>query len=278
MEAKIVNELKEIRSHYRGDKLQSRFSALVTGESGSGKTFLVRTCRLPIHIDSFDPGGTKGLRDLIDSGDVVADTRWESENPLKPTKFAEWKRVTERRLLNGYFNSFGTYVLDSCTTWGQAIMNDVLLSAGQVGQAPRWSHDYVPQKVAMETYIRKLMSVPCDFFLLGHLETQEEVIAVDAKTGVKSKTTQFRLMITGKALITVPLLFDELYVLGTRERSTGLERYILTDAQGKYQARSRLKGTAKLNKEEPADVKAILKKIGFDASDKPKLNLNSTDD
>ena len=68
-------ELNRVRKYYAGDPLQKRFSALVTGETNAGKTFLLRTARLPVHIDSFDPGGTKGLRDMIASGDVVADTQ-----------------------------------------------------------------------------------------------------------------------------------------------------------------------------------------------------------
>ena len=69
-------ELKQVKDYYNGDPLQKRFSALVTGETNAGKTFLLRTARKPVHIDSFDPGGTKCLRDLIKSGDIIADTQW----------------------------------------------------------------------------------------------------------------------------------------------------------------------------------------------------------
>ena len=47
-------ELKRVQDFYKGDKLQKRFSALVTGETNAGKTFLLRTARRPVHIDSFD--------------------------------------------------------------------------------------------------------------------------------------------------------------------------------------------------------------------------------
>ncbi len=80
-------ELQKVKEFYEGDPLQKRFSALVTGETNAGKTFLFRTARRPIHIDSFDPGGTKCLRDLITNGDVIADTRWESDDPFSPTTF-----------------------------------------------------------------------------------------------------------------------------------------------------------------------------------------------
>ena len=99
-------ELKKVRDHYHEDPLQKRFSALVTGESGSGKSFLVRTCRKPIHIDSFDPGGTKCLRDLIDKGDIIADTSWEREDPYDPKRFGEWMKAVDIRLQTGYFEMF----------------------------------------------------------------------------------------------------------------------------------------------------------------------------
>src|SRR4030042_964756 len=90
-------ELQKVRDYYKGDPLQKRFSALITGETNAGKTYILRTARKPIHIDSFDPGGTKCLRDLIVSGDVVADTRWEDDDPYSPKAFAEWMKATDLR-------------------------------------------------------------------------------------------------------------------------------------------------------------------------------------
>jgi len=267
------NELVNLRKHYEGDPLQKRFSVLITGRTGSGKTYLLRTARRPIHIDSFDPGGTKCLRDLIASGDVVADTRWESEDPFAPTAFDKWKGSTERRLAMGYFDHFGTYCLDSATTWGDAAMNDQLKSRSEAGNVPNWGKDYVPQKVAMVNYIKKLMHLKCDFFLTGHLREIEEVLSVDPKTNIAHKRTEYRFFTTGQAVVTIPLLFDELYVLIARETSGGLDRRLLVEAQGKYIARSRLKGKGILNAEEPADIKALLKKIGLPSEDKPKLDF-----
>ena len=110
-------ELKKVKAYYDQDALQKRFSALILGESGAGKTFILRTARRPIHIDSFDPGGTKCLRDLINSGDVIADTQWEKEDPYNPKVFANWMRTIDIRLQTGYFEMFGTYSIDSASTW-----------------------------------------------------------------------------------------------------------------------------------------------------------------
>lgn len=269
-------ELKRVTDYYSGDPLQKRFSALVCGEVGSGKTFLTRSCRRPIHIDSFDPGGTKCLRDWIAKGDIIADTQWEADDPFNPDKFERWMKAIELRFEIGYFEKFGTYVLDSATSWGDAVMNYQLKGQGRAAGVPQHRHDYNPQKVFMVNYIKKLMRLPCDFILTGHLRENEDVIAIDTKTGITKTKLEYRFLTTGQAIVTIPLLFDEIYVLITKDSSNGLERELLVEAQGKYMARSRLKANGKLDAVEPADIKALLRKIGLSDADKPKLEMEAS--
>jgi hypothetical protein len=266
------DELKRVTDYYKQDRLQKRFSALICGPSGSGKTFLLRSCRYPVHVDSFDPGGTKCLSDWIKSGNVICDTRFENEDPLSPKAFALWKQSIDVRIQIKYFDHIGTYALDSSTMWMAAAMNAQQIISGTQGRAPSWNQDYKPVRAEMETYIRKLMSLPCDFILTGHLEKQEELLYKDPKTGIERKNIEYRYMTIGKAEITVPLLFDEVYVMEGKEDSNK-QRLMTIQSQGKYQARSRLKGNGKLNDEEPADIKALLKKIGLSTEDKPKLSM-----
>lgn len=270
-----MSELKRVTDYYNNDKLQKRFSALITGESGSGKTYLVRTCRLPIHIDSFDPGGTKCLMKDIRStdnptGQIIADTTFEKEDPYHPTKFAEWMRTVDIRLRSNYFDMFGTYVLDSASTWGDAAMNYQLGKVDKAGDAPKWNRDYSPQKALMINYIKKLMNLPCDFIFLGHLKMIEEVVGM-TKEGTELKKVKYRFLTTGQATVTIPLQFDELYVLTSKDTSSGLKREMLIDSQGTYIARSRLKGGGKLNSVEEPDIKKLLKKVGLDWKDKELL-------
>jgi len=266
-------ELKRVQDFYKGDKLQKRFSALVTGETNAGKTFLLRTARRPVHIDSFDPGGTKGLRDLIASGDIVVDTRYEDDDPFSPKAYADWKRATDVRFQIGYYNQFGTYCLDSATTFGIAVMNYGLSNKGRSGEAPQMRVDYQPQKIEMTNYFRKLMNLPCDFILTGHLKEMRKVLSIDTKTGVVREEIKFRFYTTGQAVVTIPLLFDEIYVLTGKNDRDGVKREMLIDSLGEYIARSRLKSKGLLNAIEPPDLKALLKKAGFDAEDKPKLQF-----
>jgi len=265
-------EIKKVKEYYQGDPLQKRFSVLITGETNAGKTYLLRTARKPIHIDSFDPGGTKCLSDLIKKGDVIADTQWEGDDPFSPDKFAKWMRAIDIRFQIGYFEHFGTYCIDSATSFGDAVMNYQLADKGREGEAPMHRRDYMPQKTYMTNYIKKLMSIPCDFILTGHLREIRKLVSIDAKTGIAHEEIKYRFYTTGQAVVTIPLLFDEIYVLiGEDGRGRTPRRKLLIDSLGTYVARSRLKATGKLDATEEPDIKKLLKKAGFDANDKPRL-------
>jgi len=266
----IKTDVQKVRDYYKSDPLQHRFSALITGESGSGKSMLAHTCRLPVHIDSFDPGGTKCLREWITKGDIVADTRWENEDPYHPKVFVDWVKETNHRLESGYFDLFGTYMLDSATSFGEAAMGKQLLEAGRPGEAPKFTKDYTPQKIDIVNNIKRFMTLKCDFILTGHLDKVEDKV-LEKQNGEKIVTYKYRFMTTGKATIVIPLMFDELYVLLGKESSSGVTRKLITDAQGTYVARSRLKALGKLDAEEEIDIKKLLKKIGLNWEDKPKL-------
>ena len=265
-------ELKRVKDYYAGDPLQKRFSALVTGETNAGKTYLLRTARRPVHIDSFDPGGTKCLMDLIEKGEIIADTRWENDDPFNPTVFAEWMKATDVRREIGYFDHFGTYCLDGATTFGNAVMGYGM--GDRAGEAPKMRVDYMPQKVHMINYIRKLMNLPCDFILTGHLREIRKLIRIDQKTGIANEEIKYRFFTTGDAVMTIPLLFDEIYVIvGKGEGPEGPRREMLIDSLGTYVARSRLKRNGILDAVEPPDIRALLKKAGLRWEDKPKLEL-----
>jgi len=267
------DELKKVKDYYVGDPLQKRFSALITGETNAGKTYMLRTARKPIHIDSFDPGGTKCLRDLIEKGDIIADTQWEADDPFSPDKFAKWMKATDIRFQIGYFDNFGTYCLDSATTFGEAVMNYQLANMSRAAEVPQHRRDYNPQKVYMTNYIKKLMRLPCDFILTGHLREIKKVISIDSKTGAVHEDIKYRFYTTGQAVVTIPLLFDEIYVLIGEEGRTGPRRKMLIDSLGTYIARSRLKANGKLDAIEEPDIKGILKKVGLDWRDREKLNV-----
>jgi len=274
-ELNVQVEVEKLQKMYKEDPRQRTFNALILGELGSGKTYLFRTCRLPIHVDSFDPGGTKCLRDEIAKGEIIVDSRYESEDPMKPSMFLLWKTELSRRIRENYFNAFGTYCLDGSTSWGEAIMNDQLKKAQIAGKPPRFTKDYNPQKAEIRNYIRKLIDLPCDVIITGHLETLKEARASKEDTTVVS--IKYRYLTTGKGQQILPTLFDEVYVMDPRETSGAPEYRILTNACGTHLARSRLGRGGTFSVHEEPNIKALLKKAGLPIEDKPLFKPKKED-
>lgn len=268
-------ELERVKNYYNQDPLQKRFSAIICGNIGVGKSYLISTARKPIFIDSFDPGGSKCLEPWIKKGDIIVDTTYEREDPYNPTAYREWMKNTELRIQTGFYEQFGTYVLDSLSTFGDAVMNYIMLNAkggSRAGETPMHRRDYNPQKTEIVNRIKRLMSLPCDFFLTSHLKESEDTIGYD-KEGQPIKTEKYRMSITGNAILTIPLQFDEIYVLLGKSGAPGtkVKRELLLDAQGKYIARSRLRSKGRLTEIEEPDIKKLLKKAGLAWEDKPAL-------
>jgi AAA domain len=237
-------------------------SILLTGESGSGKTYLAKSAPFPVLMDSFDPGGTLSVRDEIRKGNIIPHTEFESEDPYNPKIFLEWERTFAERMRDNYFSHFACYWLDSATWWIDCILAAILKKANRAGQAPVWQNDWYPNKIILQNYIRKCQNLPCHFILTAHLMPQKD------KNG---NILNWRPNFSGQAQITVPTMFDEIWLMEREDTSKGFEYHVVTQASGTYNARSRLSGAGILGVEEPANLRAILKKAGVTHEDKPKL-------
>lgn len=271
----IKAEAEKLKTMYQNDPKQKSFNLLLLGESGSGKTTLCSTARLPIHVDSFDPGGTKAWGELVKTGKAIVDARYESDDPTQKTipnpdwgppgvdwAYVVWKKEFERRIKLGYFDHIGTYVLDSCTMWSLSIMNWVLGKAGIPGQAPRFTKDWGPQKIEIQNYIKKMLDLPCDFIMTGHLESDKDEVSGKIK---------YKFMTTGKAEIIVPLQFDEIWTMISEQKGMmDIEYRVLTAKNGAYPGATRI-GFKKFDTFETPNIKELLKKAGRDTTDKPLL-------
>lgn len=119
----------------------------------------------------------------------------------------------------------------------------------------------------------KLMRLPCDFIMTGHLREIRKVLRIDTKTGIINEDVKYRFYTVGQAVVTIPLLFDEIYVILGKEGRDGPDRQMLIDSLGTYVARSRLKSNGKLDAVEEPHIKKLLRKVGLDYNDKPKLEF-----
>jgi len=257
---KKFQELKELYDS-RGD-IKS-FKGMVYSRIGAGKTRLAKTCRLPVLVHSFDPGGTLTLTDDIEAGRVFVDTRFEGENFENPRAFdlliSELRDLERQKV----FEEVGTYVLDSSTTWFDALCNKVLktaLSRNKGHSASLEIQDWGTVLTLATGLIKNILNFPCDVLITGHIQKD-----IDELTGKHLS----QILLSGQSRDKIPLLLNELYVLDTRQTSQGVERYLITQNDGMYQARTRIGREGRFNLYEPPNIMYLLQKAGFEPRHKP---------
>lgn len=259
----IIKEISKIKEFYASRGVGKKFNAIIYGDKGSGKTRILKTARKPVFVDSFDPGGALVLRDEIEAGTIIVDTKWEIEDPSKPTTFAEWDRVWHERRKEGFFDYFATYALDSMTTWSICAMNEVLRKRGRAGSTPQTGagndNDYVLQMLYIENALAGMFSLPCDLIVTAHPDADKDETTGKIFVGP---------LITGKAKLRIPLLFDELYYAKSEATKDSVKYSLLTKLTSTFKASSRLSDKGQLDMYEDPDIKLILKKCGLPYQDK----------
>ncbi len=246
------------------DNKAKKVNFLIVGYKGSGKTHILKTMPQPIHIDSFDPGGSLTLIDEIEEGKVVPDRRWEAENDKQPWAFKAWDDEFLRRLRGGYFDHIGTYVLDSLSLWSDALMNYITSEDSRAGTAP-WQSDYGLQQIMAKTAVKMIGGLPCYTIITAHLDTMKDEITGAIVTS---------LLFPGKGSTKIPLPIDEMYVLETKEvpvagKGMQLQRNLITQPTGKYRACTRMGRNGLFALREEADLGRLIKKAGFPFEHKP---------
>lgn len=278
MSLDIQKEIEEINAMYKASATTKYFRAIIFGDVGSGKTYLQRTCPRPVHIDSFDPGGSKTNKSYIwdpitnKEGFMIADTQFEAEDPKNPTAIVAWDKAYERRKKEGYFESFGTYVLDSLTMFSKAAMNEILKRKHRTDGIPKTGkedNDYILQMALMEPILRDILNLPCHVIITAHPD-----LSTDEDGGGKKIIGP---QVTGQLRMRLPLMVDEIYCAQTAplpptvgSQGAGLRYRLLTKQDGIYRCRSRLAADSKIEMYEDQDIKAILKKADYSTDDKPR--------
>lgn len=268
----IKVEAERLRSLYKENPAKRKLHALILGEKGAGKTYLALTCPKPVLIHSFDPGGTEVLSEAIDAGDIIADTRFEVDSPASPRAFLAWQAEFNHLGQGGVFNDIGTYIIDSTTTLSDCLLWQILAKEGRI--LPNMKTKLDPSAKGMRwvdwgTYLnvfimlsRSLGALPCHTILLGHLGRDKDEVTQRYIRG---------LMLPGQSSEKVPINLHELYVLQVKPAGEELARTLLTQNDGEYRATTRMGRAGKFGKEEPPDIRALLKKAGYPYEDKPKI-------
>lgn len=251
-------EFNKLSAIYDASPMATTFNALIYGEVGTGKTQILSTARPPILIHSFDPGGTKTIRHLIRSaanptGSIVVDDRFENEDSRTPTAYELWKKEASRLEREGIFSVIGTYVIDSATMWGEAIMNQTMKEQKNTTTVPS-QREYQLQMTAIKQAVKDLCGLPCDFILTGHVDIKKDEITGRIKSGP---------MLTGKLQESLPALFDEVWVTSAQGSGEKITYSVLTCNDGYWKARTRLGSNGLLQPKEVPNICAILQKVGL---------------
>jgi hypothetical protein len=255
--------LKEIRERYSQESSINNFSALIQGLPGSGKTSLAATGRLPVLIDSFDPLNTLVLRDEVKKGDVVVRAFW-NESSKNPTEYGRWEKMWDKDTSTGFIGMFGTYVIDSTSTWIDCLTWEYCRRKGRANNMPE-IQDYPIIYNIIKDHIKISATQGADFILTAHLIAYQDEISgrtyseIDTYKKLKSR---------------IPLLFTEKYVTTakevpkTKENPSGIKHVLLTSAAGRYNASTQLGKNGIFDAEEEPNIKALLKKAGLSTEDK----------
>jgi len=253
----------EVREMYLSKPAQTGVNVLLYGDWGTGKTTFASTCPTPVFVDSFDPQGTivEALQPLIRSGDVIVESRWEDDSWKKPHAFSEWETEMERRMKMGFFEHFGTYMLDSLTRFSESCLWQICKKAQRPGQ-PYQLQDYNVQQLTIVDWLGQIAMLPCHTVITGHIEKMQDQVSGAMETG---------LLLAGKLSEKVSLAFVEKWVTRVvRGQNNKNEYKVQTHPEGIYRAETRIGGSRFSTFEEP-NFRELLKKAGYPAEDKPSF-------
>lgn len=205
-----VLEIKQMLEDGQKLSLRKAYNILLYGGSGTGKTAITRNAVRPILFHCFDPEGYRPLIQfptsdgikLQETGNLIIED-FSNEDPTKPTSYLAWKKRFDELVTANFFENVGTYVLDSVTTFGAAIMGRSLALSNKLNdpRAVLGNDEYTPAKSMMYNAMRKILSLPCNIIIVAHENVDDDV------SGVKLRTPAF----VGTQRTQIPLLFSEVW-------------------------------------------------------------------
>lgn len=264
LEAK--QEFEKIRADYQRSREISSHNFLIYGNIGTGKTRVAATAPGPVLFHSFDPGGTRTLdtlirRGIIPKGKVLVE-EFSAEDAYHPTMYSKWKKRLDELVKEEFFKHIGTYVLDSLTSWNEAIMDKVIqedkkMTAGM----PPQIQNYDKHQSIVRNLVKILCELPCNFILTGHIGTNKDEVTGRIMTVLEAHGRRLN--------IKVPIQFDEVYITSVVPGKDGPAWKLQVNHDGRFVARTRIGSDGIFNTFEEPNITALLKKAGIAVAEKP---------
>jgi len=131
-------------------------------------------------------------------------------------RYLAWEQDFEEKERTGFFNDIDWIGFDSLTTFGDIIMDYILLLNGRSGEFPQ-QDDYGPQMIALRNVFRSVTAMGPGIFVTAH----EELIKDESSGRVMNQ-----LLVTGKLRQRLPVLFSEIYHCECRSKANE-EKFII---------------------------------------------------
>jgi len=243
--------LEAVAERYKNKK-PDNFSALLLGESGTGKTLMLKSLPGSTLIHSFDPTGAVTLRKYVDKQEMLIDDKWEDSNIRKPLA-NEWYKAFQMLIRNKVFDNIDNYVIDSYTFFSQMyidqIKNDNNRSKFQL-------QDWGELGGLIKDVLKECCALKCRFILTAHIVPIEETLPDKSK-----RIVGHTILANPKLQLHIPALFSEIYCLTTKTVGKEIVREILTDRWRNYIAKTRLGEGGVFDLFEKPDFTYLLNKL-----------------
>lgn len=261
----IRNQALQFYNEYNANAAKPKLNALIMGPNGSGKTHLASTCPTPVFMACFDEQGwrTAALRPLIESGDLIV-RAYDRDSWKQPAMYRKWEKEFHALVQSGFFEHIGTYFHDSFTSWSRYMMYEIIAkgkATSQVNQVPTQTAYRVQQYTCLDE-INLMMSLPCHVIMTAHCTRETDQLDGSTEIVLEAAPSQ---------RAEVPNAFLEKWFMRVSKKDSKPLHQIQMFNDGKYRAGTRIGSYDKFDMLEPADIRALLRKAGLDASDKPKL-------
>ncbi len=262
--------LRFIEGEFKTDSHNESNNIMIIGFSKAGKTYTLKTCRKPILHISFDSNNLDSVRGWMqeNEGAILPYTGCEQDDLHNPIAWKNYINIKGKLLQSGILENIGTLFIDSSTLMGNSMLWQILKKQRRNVDFDQGKKDKIRQSdwgillTTMRDEMINLVATPCDVVLTCHLGVDRDE---------DGDVIGYFPLLSGQSKHMVPAVFSENYIIRVRKTSQGTERYFMIQPTNKYTCGSRFAQDDILEDEEPADIKAILKKAGRRHEDLPLL-------